>query len=46
MEKVMMDAMYDVPSNKDIIKCIITKEVVTDSKKPIYITAQLESKAK
>ncbi len=37
MENVMTDSMYEVPSNKDIVKCIITKEVVTEHKKPTYI---------
>ena len=42
MENVMMDSMYEVPSNKDIVKCVITKEVVTEHAKPEYI---IESKA-
>ncbi len=33
LESVMMDAMYEVPSRKDIEKCIITKEAVRDPKK-------------
>jgi len=40
MENVMMDAMYEVPSNKDITKCIITKDVVTNHTKPKYIMAE------
>ena len=36
----MMDAMYEVPSNKDITKCIITKDVVTNHTKPKYIMAE------
>lgn len=39
MENVMMDAMYEVPSNKDITKCIITKDVVLNNTKPKYIMA-------
>ena len=45
MENVMMDSMYEVPSNKDIVKCIITKDVVTKHQKPIYITSSIKSKA-
>ena len=45
MENVMMDSMYDVPSNKDITKCVITKDVVEKHQKPIYITSNVESKA-
>ncbi len=40
MENVMMDAMYEVPSNKDIVKCVITKDVVTKQEKPKYIMAE------
>ncbi len=36
LEKVMMDAMYEVPSNKKIKKCIITKDVVIKNAKPKY----------
>ena len=33
MENVMMDSMYEVPSNKDITKCVITKDVVDKASK-------------
>lgn len=36
VEDVIMDAMYEVPSNKDISKCIITKDVVLKKKKAVY----------
>lgn len=36
MENSMMDAMYEVPSNKNIDKCIITKDVINGKGKPIY----------
>ena len=36
LENIMMDAMYEVPSDKTIKKCIITKEVITDKAKPVY----------
>ena len=36
MESVMMDSMFDVPSNKAIKKCIITKGVVENKEKAIY----------
>ena len=45
MENVMMDSMYEVPSNKDITKCVITKDVVEKHQRPIYITSNVESKA-
>ena len=36
LENVMMQAMYEVPSHKNIVKCIISKEVVTKGAKPKY----------
>ena len=36
MEDVMMDAMYEVPSNKKISKCVITAGVVDKKVKPAY----------
>lgn len=36
LEDTMMDAMYEVPSNKKIRKCIITKEVVEKISPPKY----------
>ena len=36
LEEVMLNPMYEVPSNKNIKKCIITKDVVTKEIGPIY----------
>jgi len=36
LEEVMLNAMYEIPSNKNISKCIITREVVTKELGPIY----------
>ncbi|MBR2751070.1 MAG: ATP-dependent protease ATP-binding subunit ClpX [Clostridiales bacterium] len=37
LEDLMMDIMYDVPSQQDAVKCIVTKECVTENKKPELI---------
>jgi ATP-dependent Clp protease ATP-binding subunit ClpX len=34
MESVMMDSMYDIPSESKVVKCIITKEAAEGSGKP------------
>tara|TARA_B100000676_G_scaffold206218_1_gene202401 strand:+ start:2001 stop:3209 length:1209 start_codon:yes stop_codon:yes gene_type:complete len=34
MEKVMLDIMYEIPSNKNIESCIITEETVLNGAKP------------
>ena len=36
MENIMLNAMYEIPSNKNIKKCIITREVVSKEIGPIY----------
>ena len=33
--------MFDIPSNPNIVKCIITKETVVDKKEPDVITSDL-----
>ena len=38
MEEIMSDVMYDAPSEKNLKKCIITKECVTNNAKPKRIT--------
>ncbi|MFO7945902.1 MAG: ATP-dependent Clp protease ATP-binding subunit ClpX [Armatimonadota bacterium] len=35
IEEIMLDVMFDVPSDKSISKCIITKEVIEDGTPPI-----------
>jgi ATP-dependent Clp protease ATP-binding subunit ClpX len=37
IEHIMMDIMFEVPSNKNIEKVIITKEVVENQVEPIMI---------
>ena len=36
LEEMMLDIMYQVPSQQDIAKCIITKECITDNASPHF----------
>lgn len=36
IENAMLDSMYEVPSNKEIKKCTITKDVIEKNEKPKY----------
>ncbi|MFW5985003.1 MAG: ATP-dependent Clp protease ATP-binding subunit ClpX [Halanaerobiaceae bacterium] len=45
MEDSIMDIMYDIPSQKQIGKCIITPEVVRDNKTPELIINEKEETA-
>ncbi|MDD4111912.1 MAG: ATP-dependent Clp protease ATP-binding subunit ClpX [Herbinix sp.] len=40
METSMMDAMFDIPSDSNIVKCIITREVILGKEKPKLIMAE------
>jgi ATP-dependent Clp protease ATP-binding subunit ClpX len=40
MESVMMDSMYDIPSDAKAIKCIITKDSVLGNEKPKVILSE------
>ena len=39
IEGVMMDIMYDIPSRRDIAKCIITKNCIRKKEKPRLLTS-------
>ncbi|HHV71749.1 MAG TPA: ATP-dependent protease ATP-binding subunit ClpX [Clostridia bacterium] len=39
LENIMLDIMYEIPSRSDIVKCIITKEVVVNGETPLVVTA-------
>lgn len=40
LEEVMLDVMYEVPSNKSISECIINEEVINSNEKPLLIYKQ------
>lgn len=37
LEDIMLDIMYEIPSRKDIVKCVISRESVKDRKPPELI---------
>ena len=37
MEETLTDVMYDIPSQKNVEKCILHKEVITSGKEPTLI---------
>ncbi len=37
MESIMMDSMYEIPSEPDVVRCIITKEAAEGTEKPVLI---------
>lgn len=43
LENVMLDVMYDLPSQVNVKECIISEEVVKGQEQPILIYAQKES---
>ncbi|MDO4318072.1 MAG: ATP-dependent Clp protease ATP-binding subunit ClpX [Lachnospiraceae bacterium] len=44
MESVMMDSMYEIPSEEDVVRCIVTKEAAEGTEKPVLIRdASVES---
>ncbi len=36
IEKILLDTMYEIPSDTSILKCIVSKETVERGEKPIY----------
>ena len=45
IENIMTDIMFEIPSNPNIEKCIITKETVKSSKEPMVIIKEKKIKA-
>jgi len=45
MEESIMDVMYDIPSQPQIGKCVITPEVITEGKTPELIYSEKEETA-
>ncbi len=43
LEEVMLDIMYDIPSQKDVKECVISEEVILKREKPLIL---YESKTK
>ena len=37
IENIMLEVMFDIPEQKDLSKCIITKDVVLSGKEPIFV---------
>ena len=37
MESVMMDTMYEIPSDDSIVECVITKDAVDGKDEPVKI---------
>jgi len=43
IEEVMLDIMYQLPSRRNISKCIIAKDAILKSKEPIYLYEERKS---
>ncbi|MBQ0040863.1 MAG: ATP-dependent Clp protease ATP-binding subunit ClpX [Clostridiales bacterium] len=44
-EQAMTDIMYELPSNKDVAKCIITRDVIENGEEPIYEKREIKEEA-
>lgn len=39
IEATLLDIMFELPSREDIVKCVVTKETITDKETPKLILA-------
>jgi ATP-dependent Clp protease ATP-binding subunit ClpX len=46
LEEVMLEVMYDIPSRKDVEKCIITEDTIKNSSKPTLVFGEKNTKKK
>nr|WP_320190618.1 ATP-dependent Clp protease ATP-binding subunit ClpX [uncultured Desulfobacter sp.] len=45
MEETMMDIMYEIPSKKDVVECVVGEEVVSNNEDPILLYEQPKKQA-
>jgi len=45
MEETMMDIMYEIPSKKDVVECVVGEEVVLNNEEPILLYEQPKKQA-
>ena len=43
MEEALLGTMFELPSRSDIVKCVVTKEVVSENFKPTLLTSRSEA---
>jgi len=43
IENIMLDIMYQLPSRRNVSKCIITKDAILKQKEPIYLYEERKS---
>jgi ATP-dependent Clp protease ATP-binding subunit ClpX len=44
LEDILLNVMYELPSRKDITKCVITKDVVVNKEEPLLLTETRKKK--
>jgi ATP-dependent Clp protease ATP-binding subunit ClpX len=44
MEEIMLDIMYEIPSQPEIIECVVDENVVTKKKSPMLLYEKKEVK--
>ncbi|WP_462269948.1 ATP-dependent Clp protease ATP-binding subunit ClpX [Desulfobacter sp.] len=45
MEETMMNIMYEIPSKKDVVECVVGEEVVLNNEDPILLYEQTKKQA-
>ena len=43
MEDSLLETMFELPSRSDIVKCVVTREVVSEDYRPTFLTARSET---
>jgi len=46
VEDIMLDVMYEIPSAKDVTKCVVTRDVVMKRENPLLVTSERKGRKK
>ncbi len=44
LEKMLLDIMYELPEQEEIVECVITEETVSNAQEPTYILHSIKQK--
>lgn len=45
LEQAMLDVMYELPAKTDVVKCIVTKNVIDQGEKPVLVLGERKKKS-
>jgi ATP-dependent Clp protease ATP-binding subunit ClpX len=42
LEETLLDVQFELPSRRDVTKCVVTKETITEGRRPTLVTEAVQ----